>query len=262
MIKRVLTIALLPLILNAVEISGYIISDNQKSISTRNMGYIKNVYVKEGDVVRSGMALFDIDSKDMDALLSQAKLAKSQAFLSLGMYQNSYKDVVLNYGRLERLYKKDIVSKYELEQVGLAKRNLEAMIGIVKKQIMQADAQVKSVQNQYNYLHVKSPSDAVVIQKNIQRGEMAIPGTPMIVLLDIKHQKAEILVSEKLLKYVHKGKKVALAIPSIDFETTGTISVVIPNADRLSHSFRVKIEFDTQGKEIYPGMYVSVDIGE
>jgi len=261
-IKAILSIALLPFSLNAVEISGYIVSDNQKTISSRNMGYIKKVYVKEGDVVKSGMPLFDIDSKDMDALLNQAKLAKSQAFLSLGMYQNSYKDLIINYGRLERLYKKDIVSKHELEQVGLAKKNLESMISIVKEQIKQADAQVQSVINQYNYLNVKSPSDAVVIQKNIAKGEMAIPGSPMIVLSDIKNQKAEILVSEKLLKYIHKGKVVTVIVPSIDFKTKGKISVIIPDGDKLSHSFRVKIEFDTNEKEIYPGMYTTIEIGE
>jgi len=81
MIKKLLAIILLlPFGLNATEISGYIISDNQKTISSRNMGYIKKVYVKEGDVVKKGTPLFDIDSKDMDVMLNQAKLTKSQAF--------------------------------------------------------------------------------------------------------------------------------------------------------------------------------------
>ena len=261
MIKKVLAIALLaPFTLNAVEISGYIISDNQKTISSRNMGYIKKIYVEEGDVVHKGSPLFDIDSKDMNVMLNQAKLAKSQAFLSLGMYQNSYKDVLVNQDRLKRLYDKDIVSKYELEQITLAKTNLEAMIQIVKEQIKQADEQINSVKNQYNYLNVKSPSNAVVIQKNIEKGEMALPGSPMIVLSDIHHQKAEILVSEKLLKYIKTGKEVSVSVPSVEYKTKGVISAIILDGDKLSHSFRVKINFDRQGKNIYPGMYAVIDI--
>ena len=260
-IKIVLAISLLvPLTLNAVEISGYIISDNQKTISSRNMGYIKKVYVEEGDIVHKGSPLFDIDSKDMNVMLNQAKLAKSQAFLSLGMYQNSYKDVLINHARLKRLYEKDIVSKHELEQIILAKTNLESMIKIAKEQIKQAEEQIKSVRNQYNYLNVKSPSNALVIQKNIHKGEMALPGSPMLVLSDIHHQKAEILVGEKLLKYLKIGKEVLVSVPSVKYETKGIVSAIILNADKISHNFRVKIDFDMHGKNIYPGMYATIDI--
>jgi len=263
MIKIILVVLILvPFMLNAVEISGYIISDNQKTISSRNMGYIKKVYVKEGDVVKKGVSLFDIDSKDMDVFLNQAKLARSQAFLSLGMYQNSYQDILINYARLERLYNKDIVSKHELEQIALAKKNLESMIDIAKEQIKQANEQIKSIKNQYNYLNVKSPYDAIVIQKNIQKGEMALPGSPMVILSDIKNQKAEILVGEELLKHLKKGQKITITVPSVKYTTKGTISTIILDGDKLSHSFRVKIDFDINDKKIYPGMYVTVDIGE
>ena len=263
MIKKILVALLVvPFSLNAVEISGYIISDNQKTISSRNMGYIKEVYVKEGDIVKKGSPLFDIDSKDMDVFLNQAKLAKSQAFSSLGMYQNSYNDILLNHARLERLYNKDIVSKHELEQITLAKKNLEAMIDIAKKQVKQANEQIKSVKNQYNYLNVKSPYNAVVIQKNIEKGEMALPGSPMMLLSDIKNQKAEILVGEEILKHLQKGQEVIISVPSVKYKTKGLISTIILDGDKLSHSFRVKIDFDTKEKKIYPGMYVTVDIGE
>lgn len=261
MIKKLLAIILLlPFGLNATEISGYIISDNQKTISSRNMGYIKKVYVKEGDVVKKGTPLFDIDSKDMDVMLNQAKLTKSQAFLSLGMYQNTYKDVLVNQARLKRLYNKDIVSKYEIEQITLAKTNLESMINIVKEQIKQANEQIKSVKNQYAYLNVKSPSNAVVIKKNIQKGEMAVPGTPMILLSDIYNQKAEILVGEKLLKYLKIGQEVSVLIPSVEYKTKGVISAIILDGDKLSHSFRVKVDFEIEGRKIYPGMYAVVAI--
>ena len=69
MIKKVLLIISIFLYSNAadIELSGTVISDNEKVITSRNMGFIKNVYVTEGSFVKKGELLYEIDSSSIDS---------------------------------------------------------------------------------------------------------------------------------------------------------------------------------------------------
>jgi len=63
--------------LNAVEIdlSGSVVSDNQKMMTSRYMGYVRNMAVSEGDIVKKGQLLYEIDSKEIEAAERQVDLA-------------------------------------------------------------------------------------------------------------------------------------------------------------------------------------------
>ena len=83
-------IASLSLNAASLNLSGSVISENQKTLSSRYMGFIQTVNVNEGDVVKKGDLLYSIDSKEVDTALTQSDLAISQAELDLRMYQNQY----------------------------------------------------------------------------------------------------------------------------------------------------------------------------
>ena len=92
--------------LNAIELnlSGSVISDNQKMITSRYMGIVKKMLVSEGEIVKKGQLLYQIDSKEIDAKREQVELGISQAELALQMNKNQYNNVLLNLGRYRRLY--------------------------------------------------------------------------------------------------------------------------------------------------------------
>lgn len=234
------------LMAEALTLSGSVISDNQKMITSRFMGFVTDVNAHEGEKVKRGQVLYSIDSREIDS-------AKRQAELSLQMYENQYTNVKLNLERYKRLLKKDMVSKYEVENLELAAKNLQDMINIAK-------ARLQEVENQYKYLHVKAPNDGVVVAKNIKVGEMAIPGMPAIVLSDLSDLKISAEIAESNLNLIHHGKKVKVEIPSIGVKTIGTITAIIPNSNPMTHTFKIKVSFKTLNKSVYPGMYATVTI--
>jgi len=243
-------------------LTGSVISDNQKMISSRNMGYVKEIKVSEGDTVKRGDLLYSIDSKEIDAQKTQVELAIAQAELGLNMYQNQYDNVVLNLQRHKRLYDQDMISKFELETLELGEKNLKAMVDISKKQVAQAKEQLKQINNQYNYLNIKAPNDGVVVAKNIKVGEMAIPGMPAVVLSDLSNLKIEAEISESNLNDVKIGTKCKIEIPSIELVTDGEVSSIIPSSNPLTHSFKIKLTFDQKSARVYPGMFAKVVVGE
>ena len=260
--KIVLLITLFVAALSASDLvlTGSVVSDNQKMMTSRYMGFVKKVYVVEGQRVKKGDLLYTIDSKEIDSAKSQVELAISQAELALQMNQNQYNNILINLARHERLFKKGMVSKFELENLQLAAKNTKAMIEIAKKQVAQAKSKLKEVLNQYKYLDVRAPNDAVVVGKRVNAGEMAIPGMPAVILTDLSDLKIMTEISESDLKGVKVGKKVQVRIPSIGLEREGKVFAIIPSSNPMTHQFKMKVTFDYKGETVYPGMYAQVTL--
>jgi len=262
--KKLLIIGLLVAInsLSAIELelSGAVQSDNQKMITSRYMGIVKKMLVSEGDIVKKGQLLYEIDSKEIDSKKEQVNLAISQAQLALQMNKNQYSNVLLNLGRYKRLFKKGMVSKYELENLELNAKNMRDMVAISSKQVAQAKAMRKEVLNQYNYLKLRAPNDGVIIAKKLNVGEMAIPGMPGVILTDLSKLSIVVEIAENDIKYINPKEKVQLEVPSVGFKSTGTIASIIPSSNPMTHKFKMKIKFNKKGKSIYPGMYAKIHI--
>lgn len=226
---------------NDIELSGTVISDNEKVITSRNMGFIKNVYVVEGSFVKKGELLYEIDSSSIDS-------KKQEALLNLQIQENRLTNIQTNYNRYKRLYAQDLVPKYDVEQLELNLLNVKNMIQIAK-------AKLKEVNAQYDYLKIKAPNDGLIIKKSIKAGEMATPSIPALILSDLSSLKIKTEISESNLNSIKLNHEVKINIPSIKLKTLGKIIAIIPNVNSMTHSFTLKISFMAQDKTVYPGMY-------
>jgi RND family efflux transporter MFP subunit len=245
MIKILLTtIFCINLFANQLELSGTVISDNEKIITSRNMGYIKDVYVHEGSNVKKGDILYEIDSSNIDS-------NKKEVLLNLEILQNQVRNIELNYNRYKRLLAQDLVSKYDVEQLELNLLNTKNMISIT-------NAKLKEVNTQYDYLKIKAPNNGLIIKKSIKAGELAMPSFPALILTDLSNLLIKTEISETNLNSVKVGQKVDIEIASQNFKTIGKIDAIIPNTNGMTHSFVLKISFDKENFSIYPGMYSKI----
>ena len=231
-----------------LELSGTVISDNEKIISSRNMGLIKEVYVSEGTTVKKGDILYEIDSSNIDS-------NKKELELNLQIQQNQLQNIQLNHARYKRLQEQDLVSKYDFEQLELNLLNTKNMIEITK-------AKLKEINAQYDYLKIKAPNNGLIIKKSIKAGEMSMPVMPALILTDLSNLLIKADISETNLNDIKINQEVNIEIPSQNFKTKGKIEAIIPNVVGMTHSFIIKISFDKKDFNIYPGMYskISIDI--
>lgn len=232
--------------LKALELSGTIISDNQKVITSTYMGYIKEVFVNEGELVKKGQLLYKIDSSNIDS-------NKNEILLNLQIQKNNLDNILLNYERYKRLYSKDLVPKYDVEQLELKLKNIKNNIAIT-------NTKLKEINDQYKYLDVVATNDALIIKKNIKTGEMATPSIPAIVLADLNSLKIKTNINESNLNKIKIGQEAEIFIESVGLNTKGKIESIIPNMQNMTHSFVLKFSFDKQNKNIYPGMYCNIKL--
>lgn len=252
------TLFSIALFAEGITLSGTIISDNEKMITSRYMGFVTDVKAAEGERVKKGQLLYTIDSKEVDSAMSRVQLGISQAQLMLQMNENQLSNVMLNLARHKRLLEKNMVSKYEVEQLELAAANLQDMVKISKQQVEQANEQLKEVKNQYKYLRITAPNDGVIIAKNINVGEMAMPGMPAFVLSDLDNLKVTAEVAESDLRSFQYGQKVKIEVPSVGLVAIGEVTAIIPSSNPMTHTFKIKVSFDAGKQPVYPGMYATI----
>ena len=236
-----------------------IYSKNQIMVATRMMGFIKKIPVEEGDIVKKGELLFEVDPSDVNSMLNQAEGAVLQARSAVLMAEMAYADALKDYKRFKDLYEKGAVSKRDFEKITLMKDIRKKQVDMAKGMLTQAKAALNRVKAQFKYTKVVSPIDGVVTMKMKKVAEMALPGYPVVVLSDLNSLKAKSFVKESDLDYFKIGMPVSIYVPAVKKTYSAKISSIIPSADPATHSFVVKYSFsDTKG--LIPGMYAKATV--
>jgi len=236
-----------------------IYSPKQVMIATRLMGYIKSIPVEEGDVVKKGDLLFEVDPADIYSMLNQARGAVLQAQSGVLMAEMAYADALKDYERFKNLYANGAVSKRDFEKITLLKEIRKKQVDMAKGMLTQAKAGLKRAEAQLKYAKVNSPIDGVVTMKMKKVAEMALPGYPVVVLSDIHTLKAKSLVKESDIDKFKLGMPVKIYVPALKKEFDAKVSAVVPAGDNFTHSFLVKYEF-INSKGVLPGMYAKAKV--
>jgi len=252
------TLFLTPLLLATESFSGSVVSQNILKLSSRYMGYIKEVNVNEGDFIKRGKLLYRIDSQEVDNLKEQILFSQEQATMSKQMYQNQYNQAALVLQRYKRLYDKKMIAKIEVENAQLQVNNLKAILNISKKQIKKIKIRLKDIEHSYNYLNIVSPINGVVIKKSINQGDISIPAIPALTIADLEQLLIEVDIPESVISSLKIGMSVDIKIPSINYVGSGTIKNIIPFSDSSAHRFKIKIIFNHKDLSVYPGMYSKI----
>ncbi len=236
-----------------------IYSPKQVMVATRLMGYIKKMSVEEGDLVKKGEMLFEVDPADIYSMLNQARGAVLQARSGVLMAEMAYADAKKDYLRFKNLYKNGAVSKRDFEKMKLMMDIRKKQVDMAKGMLKQAKSALERARAQLKYAKVTSPITGVVTMKMKKVAEMALPGYPVIVLSDINSIKAKSLVKESDVDKFKIGMPVIIKVPAIKKTYKAKVSTIIPAGDNFTHSFVVKYTFENH-KGLLPGMYAKAEV--
>ncbi len=258
--KKILIVSfllILSLRADKITLTGTVVSDGQKMIGSRYMGYIKKVFVKLGDKVKREDDLYEMESAEFDIMKSQADLMLEQSKIVVEFWR---KRLARINEKKERLKARRKIPMMDLDDLEAQAENIETMLESAQIMVRQAAIKAKQMASIYNYVKMKAPSDGVVVQKNIKVGDMVMPGMLTIMIVDTENLEIDVSISESLISKVHVGQKIPVDIPSIKFHTMGRIKAVIPDANPMTHKIKIRVSFDKKNKNIFPGMYAKVTL--
>ncbi|RRS31210.1 MAG: hypothetical protein P794_04585 [Epsilonproteobacteria bacterium (ex Lamellibrachia satsuma)] len=242
-----------------ITLTGTVVSDGQKMIGSRYMGYVKKVFVKLGDKVKREDNLYEMESAEFDIMKSQADLMLEQSKIVVEFWRKRLQNI---NNRKNRIKKNNKIPMMDIDDLEAQAENVSAMLDSAQVMVEQASIKAKQLATVFNYLKMKAPSDGVVVQKNIKVGDMIMPGMLTIMLVDTENLEIDVSLSESIIGKVREGERLPVEIPSINYKTIGTIHAVIPDANPMTHKIKMRVSFDKADKNIFPGMYAKVIIKE
>lgn len=228
-------------------ISGMVSAKQTAVISTKVMGYIDKIYVKQGDLVRKGQTLVVINSSDLKAKEAQARAMIIEA-------EAAAKDAQHDYQRYQTLHDQKSVSDKELENVAL--KNISA-----KAHLQMARQGLKEVKSMLAYTYIKAPFSGVATQKMVDEGTIANPGMPLLSVEESGNMNVTASVPENYITYIHIGDQVKIDIKSLNIKIKGIISELSPSATMTSGQYGIRISISqTDRVKLRAGMYAGIHI--
>ena len=217
---------------NREEVVGTVVSKREVIIVPRIMGAVLELAVKAGDQVVQGQVLARLDDRDVRARLEQARSGVVEAESEFGRAASDYE-------RFQRLRREEAVPQQRFEQAEAQYRTASARVKISREAGREAEINL-------GYTVIRSPVDGFVVEKNMEVGDMAAPGRPLLVVQEGGSLLLEAAVREGLAGSVNFGDRLTVRIDAVNAETMGTVDQKGPAADPKSRSFQIKLSLPQQ----------------
>ncbi|BCS34572.1 RND transporter [Luteitalea sp. TBR-22] len=275
-----------------VSASGKIQAKRTVNISADNMGRVTQLSVEEGDRVKKGQFLMQIDPRNLASAvqsgeagqqaarsqLEQQRLAIVTARENLALAREELK-------RQEELWAQQLTTKQALDQARntvtvreAELRQREQDIRTQEQRIRQEGATLNQAQYNLSRARIESPIDGIVSRRNIEEGETVVigtmnnAGTVLLTIADMSIIEAEVEVDETDIPSVRLGQVAKVTIDALPGkEYTGKVTEIgnspiqatgaqASSAGQAATNFKVTIQLDTTIDEVRPGFTCSAEI--
>lgn len=272
-----------------VSASGKVQPKRQVDISAETMGKIVSLNVQEGDSVKAGQPLLEIDPRNLQMTVDnhEASLATAHSLLEETRAQVLNARVALQqsqdaFRRQEQMWKAGLQSRdqYDIASADLKTRetNLAASEQSVRTQeqrIKQEEALLESARTDLSKVRIVSPITGIVTKRNVEEGETAVvgtmnnAGTVLLSVADMSVIETEIEVDETDIPFVKIGQPAQVSIDAIpDKKFPGHVTEVgnspitstTTTTTQRATNFKVVVTLDATVPDVRPGFSCTADI--
>src|SRR5580704_5323931 len=275
---------------SVVSASGKIQPKRLVNISADTSGRVVDLAVNEGDRVKKGQFLLQIDPKSLRTRVDSGAASLNAAEASLDQQRQVIQSARVQLeqaqktlARQQDLWRQQLTTRETLEKAesdvqaaesGLKER--EKQVGGQEARIAQERAGLESARYDLSKVRIESPIDGIVTRRNIQEGETAVigtmnnAGTVLLTLADMSVIQAEIEVDETNIPSVSVGQLAKVSIDALPDKTFAGHVTEIGNSpiqatganagSRQATNFKVVVVIDDNIPEVRPGFTCTADI--
>lgn len=236
------------------DVAGTVVSSNVSALSSKVTGSVVRVYVAEGDRVRAGQLLVEIDSREGKAQADRARAGSIEVERAIDGARASAALADATLRRYSSLFERRSVSAQELDDTRARQAAAQAELARLVAMRDGARASGDMARSFLAESFLRSPIDGVVTRRFVDPGAFAMPGMPLIAVEDARSYRVEASVASD--QRVAPGGRVSVEIAGARID--GRVSQVQPDVDAQSRSSLVKIVLDTHPASLRSGAYARV----
>ena len=215
-------------------------------------GKLDKIHVEEGDMVKQGQLLAELDTRVFRLQLEQAEAGVEVA-------EANHKDSKRNLDRMERLNAESAVSEQQYEKIKLLYEATDA-------QLQQARAILNLAKHNVEVSRMRAPFNGVVASINADVGDVInplmggfFPNEGIVTLMDYSRIKLQVEVSQRDASRIEKGQMAQVEVAAYPGRVfPGRVSLVNQTADSQSKKFAVEVVLDNQDLILKPNTFGEV----
>jgi multidrug efflux system membrane fusion protein len=238
----------------AVQGIGTVIAASTVTVRAQITGELTAVHFIEGDEVKEGQVIVEIDKRPLEAALQQ-----TQAALDRDVAQAA--NAKAQAARYQDLLKRGIATKEQVDQIVANSAALEATVALDRANIENAKVQLQ-------YATIRAPLSGKTGLLQVHPGNLvrATDTTPIVTINKITPVYVSFSVPEAMLpdlkRYMARGKLAVTALPPNDpgAPATGLINFIDNAVDPTTGQIKVKGTFPNTDRHLWPGQFVNVNV--
>ncbi len=271
---------------------------DQSAIMPKIAAPVVTFHADRGDRVRKGQLLAVLENRDLSAAVLDNKGAYEQALANYRHVSAAAvpEEIVKSETEAraatqardaakkllesrEQLYRQGALARRLVDETAVtyaqaaaqsetAEKHLEALQRVSRhEEVRSAEAQVQSAKGKFegaeaqlSYSEIHSPINGVVAERPVFPGEMANPGSPLMIVMDISSVIARVNLPQSQAAYVRVGQRARMASMDGSVETNGTVTVVSPAVDSQATTVEIWVRAANPGERLRPGATVHVTV--
>jgi HlyD family secretion protein len=263
-----------------VTANGKIQARRKVDLSALVMGQIVNLAVKEGDHVKKGTLLLQIDKAQLAAAAQGREASLAAMRHDLDAAKANAEQAKLDYQRAKGNFDAHILSEAEYQKARSLLDTATATLAATEQRMNQASADLLGSRDSLSKTTVTAPIDGIVTALPVKEGEVTVigtmnnPGTQLLTISDMGEVEAVMMVDETSVPQVRVGQTASLSIDAYPGKTfqglvteVGSSPIPKNDPDLLSLTqgseainFKVKIRVQEPPETIRPGFSVTAEI--
>jgi HlyD family secretion protein len=257
-----------------VSANGQIDAQRKVDLSANVMGQIVNLAVREGDVVKKGDFLLQIDRKQLTASAEGAEASVRALFSDRDAARATLAEAQSSYQRTKNNFDQKIIPAAELDRARSLLDSARANVSSIEQRIQQARSNVAAARDTLSKTTMTAPMAGIITALPVEEGEVAVigtmnnAGTKLLTIADMSVVEAVMEVDETDVPNVKVGQRATVTIdayPNKTFEgrvtEVGSSPMTAMGGQATEAvNFEVKIQLTNPPPGVRPGFSASADI--
>lgn len=239
---------------------GLIVPFREVTLGAVVLGRIDEIHFREGDRVRAGDLLLEMDTAMQELEVERRDLVR-QTQVELEIAHERVTTLRQELESTRELFEKSrSISQEEVNRKKLDYQTAVAEVERLKREQQLAEVAYRMAVEEMEQRRIHAPHDGTVSEILVEAGEICQPGQPLLEMVDSGRCYLEVHLDTSQTNRLERGREVRLAVPvdSGQRTVTGTVDLIFPTVDAASGLRKVRILFDNPDRAVTPGLTARV----